>query len=84
MTAQTSERCFQSQQSSEKLTSEEILLRVHPVLVISGPAVVPRGRETMVASHEARKVAGYGMKLLDHKGAAQRPPRSDISSCEPT
>lgn len=43
------------------------------VLAISGPGVLPWARETMVALDEARRVASYGMKLLDHKHAAQRP-----------
>ena len=45
------------------------------VLVISGPGDIPWARETMVALDEARGVASYGMKLLDHKDAAQRPPQ---------
>jgi hypothetical protein len=35
------------------------------VLAISGPGVLPWAQETMVALDEARRVASYGMKLLD-------------------
>jgi hypothetical protein len=42
-------------------------------LVISRSAIIPWARETKVALDEALEVASYGMKLLDHKYAAQGP-----------
>lgn len=45
------------------------------VLAIGGPSIVPQSGETMVAFLEARRVASCEMKLLDHKRAAQRPPK---------